>query len=1439
MASGFDYLGLADIGFGIALDIWGLSEPDPFDALNDKLDTLIENSRELLSNVDTVQSTQVAALLVDRESDLRNSLRYLYEAQTSSDDSAIEFATNQALALSLDVLTKLTGLANSTDSTEIDRLAIVPMLFSALTTRIRILDELQEGAVNTIDRQFLIDAVDAIRAAEDEIVEELATNVIVTATGVQTSIPDIVFVGMVLSSASDPKVTSFEYTFRLPKEGQNAETSVDFETMTGISYDLYRFWETILLGAAIGAGYELENKIHFPLNVDSSVFREYLDDIGGQLGNNLGPLRTFLLQEAGFFDVLAVLDELSVRTSGEWHQGTSGDDLIAPASTGYDTFDGFGGNDTLTGGNDHRNDVLLRGGDGDDVISGGIGDDTLRGGNGDDELTGNRGDDVLDGSDGSDRAVLTPEESFSGSLVTADLAVEGPQNTGVGGSDTFIDIEHLTAEAGNVRLFGNSFANSLVSGDGQDSLVGRGGDDTLISGNGADILSGGEGNDSVDGGAGNDSLSGGIGYDFLDGGAGGDTLSGGTGEDTLHGGTGDDLFLLDATDTTGSRDAYLGGGGKDALIIQANVTFNTLTLDAAAGIESVVDEFGAGLRGSSGDDVIDLSGVADVTGLYHFSAANLGDGNDFFIGTNQADIVEGGAGNDTMDGNGGDDIFLGGDGADVYVVRLGMGRDIIADFSAAEDNLHFENLTFIEREAMTDVTDALGYRHLTLSDGSGLTINPPDQTISGTQNDDTLSGLDGNDSLSGLDGNDNLSGGEGADIIIGGNGHDTLIGGLGPDSMVGGSGNDVYFVDDDDDVVIEGDKSGDDTIHYSGSVSFVVAADNVENLIVAPSVTYIDLFGNAIDSPIEGGGVELSFVYGEGGNDTISNAGYSFGGDGDDVLNGSDISVQLYGGSGNDRINGGDANEDISGGSGNDTMSGGGGADIFRITLRMGNDLITDFNPDEDILNYNRLAPADRAAIVDMTNAQHVRTLTLGDGSVLTIAAPNEVRSGTPDADTIRGGFGHDSLSGLAGDDLLLGLIGDDTLLGGQNDDTLEGGPGDNVLDGGQGTDTAVFAINYTDASISYDGDIVVASSVGANVLRGIENLEFLDQAVDGTALLAGFEEEARLALQQKPLSGTFNGTSIGERLDGGIGPDLLNGFGGDDTIDGGLGADLMIGGVGSDTFYVDNVADRIGESRKWAGTDTVVSSVDFRTGNRHIENVELTGEARIGAGNGLRTVITGNDQDNILDGGKNVDTLIGGAGDDIYLLRAPGDIAVETADGGIDTVRSFGSFTLGDNVEKLFMQTSRAKDGSAVHFNGIGNALDNTIIGTPFDNTIVGREGSDTLKGQAGSDTFVFDRPIGPNNVDRIVDFNTNEANEGDILQLKGSEFGGLAAGTLSESAFVLDTMAIDADNRMVFDQAAGQLWFDADGSGAGARILIANFDQNATVTAADIEVF
>jgi Ca2+-binding RTX toxin-like protein len=74
------------------------------------------------------------------------------------------------------------------------------------------------------------------------------------------------------------------------------------------------------------------------------------------------------------------------------------------------------------------------------------------------------------------------------------------------------------------------------------------------------------------------------------------------------------------------------------------------------------------------------------------------------------------------------------------------------------------------------------------------------------------------------------------------------------------------------------------------------------------------------------------------------------------------------------------------------------------------------------------------------------------------------------------------------------------------------------------------------------------------------------------------------------------------------------------------------------------------------------------------------------------------------------------------------------------------------------------------------------------------------------------------------------------DTIVLDRAVFNGIASsGALAAGAFHLGTAAGDADDRIVYDQATGRLFYDADGSGAGAQVLFATLTPGAALGAVD----
>ncbi|MFC7499609.1 beta strand repeat-containing protein [Enterovirga sp. GCM10030262] len=315
------------------------------------------------------------------------------------------------------------------------------------------------------------------------------------------------------------------------------------------------------------------------------------------------------------------------------------------------------------------------------------------------------------------------------------------------------------------------------------------------------------------------------------------------------------------------------------------------------------------------------------------------------------------------------------------------------------------------------------------------------------------------------------------------------------------------------------------------------------------------------------------------------------------------------------------------------------------------------------------------------------------------------------------------------------------------------------------------------------------------------------------------------------------------DALDGGAGADRLEGGTGNDSLIGGTGADRMYGGEGNDSYEVDHALDRVIEAAD-VGIDTVTSSVNFRIGN-NVENLTLADGALRGTGNGLDNVLSGNAGANVLNGLGGADQMVGAAGNDTYYVDNVGDVVVETAGAGRDVVRSTASFTLGAHVENLILT------GPAL--SGTGNDLANSLTGNAGANVLngggandrltggggndelFGGAGNDSLSGGGGSDKFFFDAALGAGNVDRIVSFTGN-----DSIQLDRDIFAAIVTdGVLSADAFNLGKRAEDADDRIVYDEAMGRIFYDADGSGAGAAVLFARVAAGTVLTELDFVAY
>lgn len=767
--------------------------------------------------------------------------------------------------------------------------------------------------------------------------------------------------------------------------------------------------------------------------------------------------------------------------------------------------------------------------------------------------------------------------------------------------------------------------------------------------------------------------------------------------------------------------------------------------------------------------------------------------NDFLVGGIDDDFIYGNAGNDILEGGAGNDWLYGGTGADT--MRGGLGND------------------FYEVNDAGDVVDEAGGDGFDTVSAS-VTFSSTDieyVTLTGTMNINAyLTGSSGN-TLIGNSGNNILSGGAGNDTLNGGAGNDTLIGNLGADTMLGGLGDDIYYVDDIGDVVDETGGGGTQDKVLT-SVSFTSAV-----------VERVEMSGTAnINATLTG--TSSNAIHGNSGTNVLTSSNSVLG--------------TLFGYAGNDTLISGAGNDWLVGGLGADVMRGGLGNDLYEV---------------DDIGDV--VDETGGGGTLDRVNSSlSFSSLDIEQVTLTGAASINATLSGSL-ANTLTGNTGANVLTSGGGNDTLTGNAGNDTLNGGAGNDTLNGGADADVMRGGLGDDT------YTLDNI---GDVVDEAGGGGTLDTVNSSVSFSSADIESITLTGTAAVNATLS---GSLTNTLTGnsgdnvlTSGGghDTLTGGAGNDTLNGGAGNDYLTGDLGADVMRGGLGNDNYFVDNIGDIVDETGGGGTQDRVDSSVTVSLSG--IERVTLTGTANINAtvsgsaaitvtGNsGVNVLISGSGNDN-LNGGIGADVMRGGLGNDYYYVDDIGDVVDETGGGGAgDRIITSISFASAD-VEQILLTGTGNINGSLT--DGLSNSLygntgNNVLMsgagndyleGIAGNDTLNGGSGNDTLNGGAGLDVFQFDTALNATtNLDRISDFSVVD----DTMSLDDAVFTALGAtGVLAANLFKnLSLGAIDADDLIVYDGATGAVYYDADGSGAGASVQFAVLTGNPAITELDFVV-
>jgi Ca2+-binding RTX toxin-like protein len=483
--------------------------------------------------------------------------------------------------------------------------------------------------------------------------------------------------------------------------------------------------------------------------------------------------------------------------------------------------------------------------------------------------------------------------------------------------------------------------------------------------------------------------------------------------------------------------------------------------------------------------------------------------------------------------------------------------------------------------------------------------------------------------------------------------------------------------------------------------------------------------------------------------------------------------------------------------------------------------------------------------------------------------------SGNQHGDLLLGGDGNDSLVAASGDDGLDGGAGDDTLMGGGDLDTLTGGTGADsfifdVRPGVSGLDADVVT-DFTSGIDRIRLDARVMPELGASGTLTADDPRFF--AAPGAA--AGHDADDRLVYDTSSgqlyfdpdgsgaetagliatLAGPLAATDI--TIDNGTAPggQVIQGTSGNDSLTGTPGNDTMNGGLGDDTYIV-TAGDVLTDA---GGVDTVLSPVAWTLADS-FENLTATGTAEVNlTGNNAANVLTGNAVHNFFNPRGGNDTIQGGGGDDWVRLGGGGVPSYGTKvidlGAGLDSL-DFGGFARSAIVVDLAAGTlsggGEAGAGSATlisieqvigdGFNDqlSGSAAAETLNGGAGNDTLSGMGGNDTLIGGTGQDTFLFAAAPGAGNADLVSDFVSGT----DKLSFDNSVFtalgadGNFVAGDARFAAGAGFTSGGDASDRIVYDTSSGNLYYDADGSGAGAALLVATLQGHPAIAATDITV-
>jgi Ca2+-binding RTX toxin-like protein len=937
--------------------------------------------------------------------------------------------------------------------------------------------------------------------------------------------------------------------------------------------------------------------------------------------------------------------------------------------------------------------------------------------------------------------------------------------------DTIFGSEGNDVMLGDFGFFTNAGAPELRGGMGSDKLYGEDGEDDLFGEGGDDLLEGGADNDALDGGSENDT------YPF-------------DGDKNL------------GSDTIAEVASPFGGN-------------DTVDFSATAGWSINFD-----LGSSAAQTVTPLLAVTLPSGNVIENVIG-GSRGDTLKGNALDNRIEGGAGDDSLEGLGGDDELIGSDGSDTYLFDADNALDhddIVEDASRDTDLIDFAATTNAVISLTLDLSLVTSQAvapslSLTLSSATGL------ENLSGGAGGDTLKGNARGNVIWGREGNDTMDGGSaGYDVL-----KEERAGNwqLFATTLNLGAEINTFTPGTFDEVSLRGDATGNtlDASSFGGLVR-LDGAGGSDTLIGGTGTNYFT-GGDGIDTITGGAGLDIlaeqrdtnfkltdtALTIGSE-TDTISNIDRAelTGGAGSNTLDAATFSglVMLDGGEGNDVLIGTNQADNLVGGPGDDDLRGGNGNDTYvfdgdeAADVSLGTDTITEVGGGgTDTLDFSSLTTVGVTIDLRDANLQVVNA-----NLTLDLSAPDVIENivGSRQADALLGNDLANVIQGLEGHDILTGRLGDDTLDGGAGVDANGNLFVDRIVE------TRDASMTLTNGALTIGAEIDSLAGIEAATLTG---------GSSGNTLNAAAFTNGSVTLNGEGGNDILSGGSDGDFLTGGAGNDSLTGNAGDDTYlfdtDTNLGADLInetaVGGT---------------DTLDFAATATLGVTVNLANSLVQAVNanlsINLSGASVLEniVGGALNDQLTGNSLDNVLSGlsgndrltgADGDDTLAGGDGDDTYVFDADaslydstdgdseGDrIFEDVGSGGTDTLDFSATTTqaisidLGRGIPQIVNASLRLALTTCHSIeNVIGGALGDTLAGNTLDNLIEGRAGDDDLTGSRGNDTYVFDMDSDLGNDDILEDADSEGGT--DTIDFSGTS--AIGAGTALDD-FQLNSTAV-----------------------------------------------